>query len=185
LRIGMHAAAKRPERASDRLTELHHEFLMPRAVKAFAPDCLHRADGPVGCGCGHSGIWRPGRYQAAAVRRGGGGWLRDDGHDRIVCNLPVARRRSRRARRSCSWTQRCRSIARRFETERAGRSRSLRISGQALNLRFGEGAARSIQHGLLPGERLLALHSDIDIGRVQLDGMAGVAGHLGGNDPGT
>jgi hypothetical protein len=37
---------------------------------------------------------------------------------------------------------------------------------------------------VLPGERLPAQHGDVHIGRIQFNGMAGAASHLGGDDRG-
>ena len=45
--------------------------------------------------------------------------------------------------------------------------------------------AVALQHRCLAGEVLPAGDGDIDIGRIELDGMAAAAGHLGGNDRGA
>ncbi len=50
---------------------------------------------------------------------------------------------------------------------------------------FGEADALSLQHGLLPGERLPAQHRHVDVGRRELDGVAHPAGRLGGDQRGA
>src|SRR5690242_5358535 len=59
------------------------------------------------------------------------------------------------------------------------------VHSHAVTSNGGKGLARAFEHGLLAGEGLPSQQGDIDIGRCDLDGVAGPAGHLGGDDGGA